>query len=140
MKNSLAALTLTLLLFAPVAVTGQEPNEPVLAPQQSSEENMEAAAASEQAEAEVTASGASGEALEQKMEVEQSYSDPELDKKVSTALFRQGYFAGESEDSKESFVKALKNFQTLNGMSPTGEITPEVVQKLGVGEDQFSPE
>lgn len=71
---------------------------------------------------------------------EESYSDDPLDKQVATALFEQGYFSGEGQNSKEEFIKALKNFQTLNGMEPTGEITPEVIGKLGLGQDQYSPE
>lgn len=71
---------------------------------------------------------------------EESYSDSSLDHTVSHALFEQGYFSGDNESSKEDFITALKNFQTLNGMDPTGEITPAVVEKLGVGQDQFSPE
>jgi hypothetical protein len=74
------------------------------------------------------------------VEREESYSDDSLDHKVARALYEQGYFSGEDQDSKESFIKALKNFQTLSGIPPTGEITPEVLQKLGVGGDQFSPE
>lgn len=70
----------------------------------------------------------------------ESYSNQSLDHSVSHALFEQGYFSGEDQNSKEAFISALKNFQTLNGMDPTGEITPEVAEKLGVGQDQFSPE
>jgi len=71
---------------------------------------------------------------------EESYGDSSLDHSVARALFEQGYFSGQDQSSKEDFVNALKNFQTLNGMEPTGEITPEVAEKLGVGSDQFSPE
>lgn len=71
---------------------------------------------------------------------EESYGDSSLDHSVARALFEQGYFSGQDQNSKENFVNALKNFQTLNGMEPTGEITPEVAEKLGVGTDQFSPE
>jgi len=71
---------------------------------------------------------------------DQSYENSGIDQQVANALSEQGYFAAGLGDSRESFTKALKNFQTLNGMEPTGVITPEVLSKLGVLSDEFSPQ
>ena len=71
---------------------------------------------------------------------DQSYENPGIDQQVANALSEQGYFAAGLGDSREAFTKALKNFQTLNGMEPTGVITPEVLSKLGVLSDEFSPQ
>jgi hypothetical protein len=69
-----------------------------------------------------------------------SYENAETDQKVANALSDQGYFAAGVGSSKEEFIEALKNFQTLNGMAPTGVITPEVLSKLGIMGDEFAPE
>lgn len=71
---------------------------------------------------------------------DQSYENPEIDQQVANALSEQGYFAAGLGDTREAFTKALKNFQTLNGMEPTGVITPEVLSKLGILSDEFAPE
>jgi len=69
-----------------------------------------------------------------------SYKNPEIDQKVANALSEQGYFSAGVGASREEFIQALKNFQTLNDMAPTGVITPEVLSKLGILGDEFSPE
>ncbi len=71
---------------------------------------------------------------------DQSYSNPEIDQQVANALSEQGYFASGLGDSREAFTKALKNFQELNDLEPTGVITPEVLGKLGILSDEFSPQ
>lgn len=71
---------------------------------------------------------------------DQSYENSGVDQKVANALSEQGYFAAGLGDSLEAFTKALKNFQTLNNMEPTGVITPEVLSKLGILSDEFAPQ
>lgn len=71
---------------------------------------------------------------------DQSYENPGIDQQVANALSEQGYFAAGLGASRGAFVAALKNFQTLNGLEPTGVITPEVLSKLGISTDEFSPQ
>jgi hypothetical protein len=132
----IATLTtgLSLLPLATHSLAQEEPSpapEPVLAENQESELSAEEA---------VTADPIADTSEVEEVKQEASYADPSIDHAVAKALLEQGYFSAASDDDKENFMNALKNFQTLNGLSPTGEITPEVLQKLGVGESQFSPE
>ena len=80
----------------------------------------------------------SGEAVEIAREV--SFSNVRLTKAVATALASQGYFSGDWEGDREGFIKAVKNYQTLNGMKPTGVVAPQLAESLGVGADQYSPD
>lgn len=71
---------------------------------------------------------------------DQSYENSTVDQQVANALSEQGYYSGDNSDSKEAFTQALKNFQTLNGLPVTGVITPEVLSRLGILMDEFSPQ
>jgi hypothetical protein len=140
-KNTLLALLAPFLIAAAALASSEEPipqSPDTEQPATETAPNSQAQTLNEEEQVSEDPVEDTGEVEEVKREA--SYSDASLDHTVAKALFDQGYFSSANADDKENFINALKNFQTLNGMAPTGEITPEVLSKLGVGESQFSPE
>ncbi len=140
--KSILVVTITQLAIAATALSSAEEPAQVSTPESApaevvAPENQEAVLSEEE---QVTADPVEDTDEVEEVKRESSYADPSTDHAVARALFEQGYFSSATADDKENFTNALKNFQTLNGLAPTGEITPEVLSKLGIGQSQFSPE
>jgi len=55
---------------------------------------------------------------------------------IQTALEKSGSYEGEPTGKwDDSTVEALKKFQQMNGLAPTGKLTAPSLQKLGLGSD-----
>lgn len=61
---------------------------------------------------------------------------PERITEIQEALARKGVFTGTPTGHwDDSTVDAMKNFQTANGLSPTGKVDALTLQKLGLGSE-----
>lgn len=61
---------------------------------------------------------------------------PDRIRDIQTALAKSGSFQGEPTGKWDaSTVDAMKRFQQLNGLTPTGKLTAPSLQKLGLGSE-----
>jgi len=57
-------------------------------------------------------------------------------REIQTALAKSGAFEGEPTGKWDSpSVEAMKRFQQMNGLMPTGKLTALSLQKLGLGSE-----
>jgi peptidoglycan hydrolase-like protein with peptidoglycan-binding domain len=61
---------------------------------------------------------------------------PERISEIQTALAKHGVFVGEPNGKwDESTTEAMKRFQTMHGLTPTGKFDALTLQKLGLGSE-----